>query len=143
MCSNEFHFHKNPKDVFNYYNKTDTIYECETKQVKTDNDKSVTKSIKLIKKLPKICNYNFDDGYGDGDGYGYGSGSGDGDGYGSGYGDGSGYGYGNGYGSGYGDGDGYGYGSGSGDGNGYYDNNKLIFKRSFRKCIQQFYREAG
>ena len=149
LCRNGFHFHEKPEHVFSYYDSSSRVCEVEAKDVITDSDKSVCRSITILKELVGISrflisNNNAD---GDGNGYGYGNGYGDGDGYGYGYGDGVGngygdgngyvYGYGYGYGDGYGDGNGYGYGDGDSDGYGDGDGDgcKFIFGRSFRKCI--------
>jgi len=100
MCSNGFHFHEKAEHLFNYYEDNflhTVVCEIEAEDVITDNNKSVCRKIKLVKKLSGIEVKSV---YSDGSGYGYG--------YGSGYGSGDGSGYGYGYGS--GDGSGYGYG---------------------------------
>ena len=102
LCRNGFHFCKNPKNVFDFYQKDKSRYfEIEAKEpIKTDRKKSVTATITILRELDDIeinrIIYGYGNGYGYGDGYGYGYGDGNGNGYGYGYG----YGYGNGNGDG-------------------------------------------
>ncbi len=150
LCRNGLHFCKNLSDVMNYYDRDygSRYFEIVAKEpIISDDKKSVTAELRVIRELTDIevnravygdsdgYGYGYDYGYSDGNGYGYGyscsCGGRDGDGFGHGDGNGDidGNGYGNGYGYSDGNGCGYGYGYGGCDGNGYgdgYDKNPEI-----------------
>ena len=53
MCKNGFHFHTNTKDLFEYYNFYNKPRVCEIEAINViiENNKSVCKTIKIIKEL--------------------------------------------------------------------------------------------
>jgi hypothetical protein len=54
ICSKGFHFCENPFDVYNYYPKSSETIVCEIEAngvIEKEGDKSVTNSIKIIRKL--------------------------------------------------------------------------------------------
>jgi PPE-repeat protein len=53
LCTNGFHFHENPKDLFEYYAliSENRVCEVEATNVITGEDKSVCSKIKIIKEL--------------------------------------------------------------------------------------------
>ena len=53
LCTNGFHFHENPKDLFEYYAliSENRVCEVEVTNVITGEDKSVCSKIKIIKEL--------------------------------------------------------------------------------------------
>ena len=132
LCMKGFHFCQNVNDVFNYYLKFSRICEVEALgETITENNKSVTNKIKILREIvgKELSKIYYGNGYGDkyfGNGFH--------NGYGFGYGNGTGIGIGciewhdNGYNSGYGCGNGYGYGYNNGYGEGYSGNGYNIQK---------------
>jgi hypothetical protein len=54
LCNSGFHFHKNPKDLFNYYSFDTNNRVCEVEaigKVEDGSDKSVTDKIRIIREL--------------------------------------------------------------------------------------------
>ena len=127
LCKNGFHFCKNLKDVFQFYEnyKGNRFFEVEGNVIESDGVKCVADKIIIIRELTKkeVIRCYYGNGYGNGNGNDNGNGNGNGDscGYGNGNGDGNGNGNGDSYGNGYGDSCGYGNGNGDSYGNGYGD----------------------
>ena len=74
ICSNGLHFCKKLTDVFNYYNDADDRYfEVETNaEVITEDKKSVTAELKIIREILgiELNRIKYGDGYGNGNGNG-------------------------------------------------------------------------
>ena len=85
VCRKGLHFCEKLKDVFDHYERDgNRFFEVEASGiVKTNNNKSVTSDLRVVRELDDIeinrtCygnGYGNGNGYGDGNGYGYGSGN--------------------------------------------------------------------